>query len=396
MKYFKKIIICSIISLMGVVDVMACTLCMVTIRGVEYAIITGDEVIDVYINNQKVYFETGQALLEDGRTLVPLRSVLEIMGYNVNWDNDVWSKNNSKDTLIKISSGINKLNSDITILRDNTIMQNGKIIESEITPKMVNGNYYIPLRVIAEATGATVNWDNDNKRIDINFHAESAVNSTNIFRGEVNINESNITYTGDFGIPDPVNNPMSAKVGGIEAVNMGNYNHNIYYENAKSGNSHNIPKGAYYINTNNAVIGLDVFPISLGGVNLQNNKNIFIGESKSSIESKLGSGIIIDGDYSYSNNGVTISYDSNNNVKSITVECITSNGYANKGFSYGTGNVYLGMKKGEEKLSFGESYLFGGINFSGIYFGKSSRIKYTYSSVSGSMWDKFTIEKINI
>jgi uncharacterized protein YkwD len=103
--------------------------------------------ITVKINDVPVVFRGQQPLIIEGRTFVPVRGVFEHMGFKVHWD-DV------QNTAILTGSDI------IEIRRGDTFFTlNGERITPEVPPRIIGGRFMLPLRAIAEATGAEVSWD---------------------------------------------------------------------------------------------------------------------------------------------------------------------------------------------------------------------------------------------
>lgn len=129
--------------------------------------------ISVSVNQNLVSFSNGASpFLESARTMIPVRGVFETMGYTVTWDSDVWLSNDNEASLITISSGENYLENPISITKSNLIMQNNIEVESDVSPMLVDGNYYLPIRAIAEATGALVDWNNDTSTVLIDYSTQ--------------------------------------------------------------------------------------------------------------------------------------------------------------------------------------------------------------------------------
>lgn len=101
----------------------------------------------------------------NGRTLAPLRSVVEAMGYVVSWDA---AKQNikvyemlSEDLRIDMTIGLNraKVSTGVYgVLTD---------VYLDVPAKTINGRTMVPVRFIAESLGCTVNWDEKTKTVTI-------------------------------------------------------------------------------------------------------------------------------------------------------------------------------------------------------------------------------------
>ncbi|MFI3173566.1 MAG: copper amine oxidase N-terminal domain-containing protein [Bacillota bacterium] len=362
----------------------------------ETALANTTSPISVYVNGSAISFTDAAPFIENGRTMVPLRGVFETMGYEVDWNAEVWSSNDdnlmrtygsTNPALITIKTGTTVLMSEITVLKDNTIMQSGAVVPSDAAPKMTGGRYYLPLRAIAEATGAEVSWNNDSRRVDINFSSVSLENDQAVVESNQGAN-----YVGKFGDASQYTDASAFidSVGFDEAANLQNYNHKIYYENAPAGNAHGLPEGAYYVDTDNAVSGEYTHSLKIGGATLMNGQSIYIGESRASIESKFGEPDAIntsDGDtyYKYYDNsaGVQVAYTDSGRVKIILVQSNSNSGYTNKGFSYGTGGATLGNSKAGYSYGPGEVDNYGSVYYHGAMFGTDVGIGYEVSTSDG-------------
>ena len=111
--------------------------------------------IHVYYNGKRISFHSyGQnpELLE-GRTLVPLRSLFEAMGAEVDWDD-------ATSTAIAKRDGVT-----VTIqIGASEIYKNGKAVSLDVPAQLMNGRTMVPARAIVEAFGADVEW-NGNGRV---------------------------------------------------------------------------------------------------------------------------------------------------------------------------------------------------------------------------------------
>ncbi|MDP4092787.1 MAG: stalk domain-containing protein [Bacillota bacterium] len=95
---------------------------------------------------------------DNGRTLVPLRAIVENMGGKIGWD--------SGDRRIDITLGTNT----VTLWLDNTkAIVNGKQVKLDVPAKSVSGRTMVPVRFVAENLGAKVGWDGATQKITISF-----------------------------------------------------------------------------------------------------------------------------------------------------------------------------------------------------------------------------------
>lgn len=332
--------------------------------------------IKVYVNNERVSFAIdAQPVMIDNRTLVPLRSVLETMGYTVTWDNDVWTGSDeylqslygtTNPTLITISSGENALVNPILIQKDNVIMQNDMIVETDVDPRLIDTYYYLPLRIIAESTGAIVDWDNDTRSVYITFTPQPASTSSEM----VNTNMGK-DYVGIWG--DGVDNELAMNAG-LESVNLQNYSHKMYYENAPKDNPDGLPEGAYYVSSDNIWLGSEQVSANMGAVTTVTGQTIYLGEHKNSVEAKLGEATEVreynDGTKSYryiDTLGLSLKYSATGRIVSMSVYCTEESGYKNQGFTYGGCTAKLGYSTDSyEKQDFMKGYDFATFYYFGL------------------------------
>ncbi len=111
--------------------------------------------IHVYYNGKRISFHSYAQNPEilDGRTLVPLRSIFEAMGADVEWDGATSTAIAKRGNVeVKITIGASE------------IYKNGKAIPVDVPAMLLNSRTMVPARVIAEAFGADVDW-NGNGRV---------------------------------------------------------------------------------------------------------------------------------------------------------------------------------------------------------------------------------------
>lgn len=117
--------------------------------------------ITVVLNGDKLTFDQ-PPIIENGRTLVPLRVIFEAMGAAVAWDNTtqtVTGKTLEKEVSLKIGSD------KATI--------NGAPYYIDVAAKTLNGRTLVPLRFVAESLGAYVEWDGTTNTATIYDNADA-------------------------------------------------------------------------------------------------------------------------------------------------------------------------------------------------------------------------------
>ena len=112
--------------------------------------------IKVTLNGKKLSFDQ-PPVIENGRTLVPLRAIFEALGAEIAWDSETQTIRAIRyGTYVELQIGSNemKVNSEIKVL--------------DVPAKTINDRTMVPARAIAEAFGCSVSWDADNNAVIIN------------------------------------------------------------------------------------------------------------------------------------------------------------------------------------------------------------------------------------
>lgn len=112
--------------------------------------------VNVKIYNQYIDFSSISQwpFIENGRTMVPLRAVFEVMNCKVSWDTATSTAVVEKDgTKILIPAN------------SNTAYINGTAKALDAPAKLVNNRIMVPLRFISEAIDKTVIWDNAERTV---------------------------------------------------------------------------------------------------------------------------------------------------------------------------------------------------------------------------------------
>ena len=102
-------------------------------------------------------------VIKNGRTLVPIRAIIEALGGSVGWDGTA-----RKATVTLVSTSL-----ELWIGKSAAAV-NGKsaLIDStnaKVVPEIINGRTMLPLRFVAENLGATVGWDQSTQTITITY-----------------------------------------------------------------------------------------------------------------------------------------------------------------------------------------------------------------------------------
>ena len=111
---------------------------------------------DVKIKVNGELLSDAQAVLKDGSTLLPVRSVSTALGGEVVWDNATKTTSIDKDgTLVTIAIG------------EKAISVNGTKQSISTPAQIISGRTYVPLRALGEALECDITWVNATKTVEI-------------------------------------------------------------------------------------------------------------------------------------------------------------------------------------------------------------------------------------
>ncbi|MDI9476853.1 MAG: stalk domain-containing protein [Natronincolaceae bacterium] len=114
------------------------------------------EPIKVYVENKQIEMPVAP-IIEDGRTLVPVRAIFESMGATVGWDGETRTvTGQTEDKIIKL------------IIGDKTALVNNQKVELDVPAQIIDGSTLVPARFVAESLGAEVDWDNNTRSVLVN------------------------------------------------------------------------------------------------------------------------------------------------------------------------------------------------------------------------------------
>ncbi len=123
----------------------------------------------IFVNN---YFVDSDAapVIENGRTLVPVRIISEKLGYNVNWDGATKTVEITGDAkTIKLNIG------------SSTYLDDGTEMPLDVGAKIVNSRTMVPIRLVSEAFSQKVIWDNENRVVAVGEGYQDQARSTCTF-----------------------------------------------------------------------------------------------------------------------------------------------------------------------------------------------------------------------
>lgn len=131
-----------------------------------------DDNVKVTFNGKQIQFDQ-PPIIQDGRTLVPLRAIFEEIGADVEWDSRGKTITATKNN-IEIGyapATIRGVNITIVLQIDSPIMyKNGGKIELDTSAKIVGNRTLVPVRAVTEAFECDVNWDDASKTVNITYN----------------------------------------------------------------------------------------------------------------------------------------------------------------------------------------------------------------------------------
>ena len=116
----------------------------------KFALLLHHKIVQVVIDGRPVIFDAPPRMVS-GRTMVPLRAIFEALGAEIEWNGDtqtVYAKVNGREIVLPVGSVSPTVNGAVVAIDQPALVENGRTL--------------IPLRFVAEASGASVEWDGAN------------------------------------------------------------------------------------------------------------------------------------------------------------------------------------------------------------------------------------------
>jgi tetratricopeptide (TPR) repeat protein len=111
--------------------------------------------LKVFVRGQRPNFDV-RPVIQNGRTLVPIRAISETMGAKVDF--------NAKQQMVIVNNG----NINVNLYLNNKIaLVNGKKVVLDEPAKVINKRTMIPLRFVSENLGAAVEYDPQSQTITV-------------------------------------------------------------------------------------------------------------------------------------------------------------------------------------------------------------------------------------
>ncbi len=96
-------------------------------------------------------------VIENGRTLVPMRGIFEALGAEISWDDATKTVTGTKNDI-----------SVVLQIGNTTAKVNGEDKALDVPAKIISGRTMVPVRFISESLGCNVDWDDATKTVIIN------------------------------------------------------------------------------------------------------------------------------------------------------------------------------------------------------------------------------------
>lgn len=111
----------------------------------------------LYLEDIPLIFDVNP-VIENGRTLVPMRGIFQALGAEVVWDG----------VTQRITGQTKERNVELQI-GSNAALVNGEQLFLDVPPVIRDGRTLIPLRLVGEALGCQVDWDGTMRTINLQF-----------------------------------------------------------------------------------------------------------------------------------------------------------------------------------------------------------------------------------
>jgi cell wall-associated NlpC family hydrolase len=157
--------------------------------------------ISVRVNNNIVSFPVAAPFIDQssGRTFVPIRFVAEQLGAKVDW--------NGGKQQVTVLQGDKNIS---LVINQPQAIVNGNTITFDSSAEIQDNRTFVPLRFLSETLGAKVNWDNNQRLVDIHVGADVTTTSP----------PTTITSTGQATNNSKVNSAWEVKADAIIATGM--------------------------------------------------------------------------------------------------------------------------------------------------------------------------------
>ena len=123
-------------------------------------LVYANDAIGVTIDGEAVIFSGQQPVIADGRTLVPVRGVFEMLGFEVDWNPDTRQATLARpmtrgDDIVVITIG------------NSVFTTNGTSHTLDVPAQIIGGSTMLPIRAVLESVGSDLDWDAATRTVTI-------------------------------------------------------------------------------------------------------------------------------------------------------------------------------------------------------------------------------------
>ena len=111
----------------------------------------------IRVNDKLVEFQNQYPIIENDRTLIPIRGLLETLGAKVEWDHDNYNAIADKDGVRVVLP-----------IGSSTAYVNGEARTLDVPAELRNGRTMVPLRFILQSFGIEIEWEQETRTVYIN------------------------------------------------------------------------------------------------------------------------------------------------------------------------------------------------------------------------------------
>ncbi len=135
--------------------IISTALMLVMLITLSINVSAGDKPVTVYLDGNQLEFDVNP-IIDNGRTLVPMRKIFESLGATVDWIDETRTAIAVKGD-IKIEISIGKYEMFI----------NSKSVPLDVPAQLIDGRTLVPARAVSEGLKAKVDWNEDLWRVII-------------------------------------------------------------------------------------------------------------------------------------------------------------------------------------------------------------------------------------
>ncbi len=121
------------------------------------------DIVTVILDGNTLQFPDQDPMIIDDRTLVPMRTIFEALGADVQWIED-----NGSQKVIANTAGRNIA----MTINSSEYYVNGEKKELDVPAQLINDRTLVPLRAVSESLGCQVDWNDDTKTAVITSQIE--------------------------------------------------------------------------------------------------------------------------------------------------------------------------------------------------------------------------------